>query len=225
MLSLVKVKDIVHNDKCYPRLNKDWLTAYKYAEAMKSGADFPPITVTLRKRIVGKGKYLLIDGWHRLEASKKNKETHIQADVLDSMTNDQVYIEAVKRNVAHGRILTVQERANIIVRLQDMKLEMGEISRIVCIPADKLEPFVVKRVTHTVTGEFIALKAPLKHMAGIDVESSVKDEQDIFSARAQISYLNELIRIIENGWLNLANGDVKRATKKLYGLLQQQFTS
>ena len=57
---------------------------------MQSGCQFPPIEIAKIK-----GEYLLIDGKHRIEAHKTNKEQYIQTLINPKVkTENEVYIEA-----------------------------------------------------------------------------------------------------------------------------------
>jgi len=110
-MKLIKISDLVLEEKFYPRMKADWLTAHQYAEAMRAGAKFPPIDVCNWK-----GKWIVVDGWHRVQAHKNIKEDYIQANILDIKNAKDIYLEAVKRNSHHGRQFSVQERVNICLR-------------------------------------------------------------------------------------------------------------
>ena len=53
------LKKLVCNNEFYPRNKPDWVTVHKYAQAMKSGARFPPIIITKYK-----DQYTVIDVCH-----------------------------------------------------------------------------------------------------------------------------------------------------------------
>ena len=63
-MSDLSVNDVVWDASVYPRQKWNTSTIERYAEAMRSGAVFPPITVE-------EGTNRLLDGKHRLEAYKK----------------------------------------------------------------------------------------------------------------------------------------------------------
>ena len=113
---LISIDQIVFDETIYPRCSWGWVTAYDYAQSMKAGAVFPPITVAEYG-----GKFILIDGKHRVEANKSNKQKHIQCEVLKGLTKQQMFLEAIKRNIINSRPLTPQDKAGIIIHLKEMK--------------------------------------------------------------------------------------------------------
>jgi hypothetical protein len=59
-LKLIPLADLTFDKRFYPRVNTDWVTITRYANAQKAGAKFPPITACKWN-----GKWVVIDGWHR----------------------------------------------------------------------------------------------------------------------------------------------------------------
>ena len=76
---LLNVKQVVMDKQLYPRMNVDRVTVARYYNALKAGATFPAIRVALID-----GKYLLMDGAHRLEAHKGVKHQTIEAEVVEN---------------------------------------------------------------------------------------------------------------------------------------------
>lgn len=193
----------------------NWLTTYDYAESMKAGAKFPPITVALYKR-----GYYLVDGRHRLEATKSNKEKYIDAEVKKGLSAKEIYLLAVKMNIGHGRQFSVQEKANIILKLKDMNYNISQISQIVSIPLTSIQSFMTNRITNTISGKQVILKAPIKKLKDQPVEENINYEQDMFSASSQIQIIEQLIRLIENNWLDIENEQILNKLEKLSNLLE-----
>ena len=71
---LLRIDEVKIDDRVYPRASIDSYVIAKYVKAMKSGSVFPPIIVAKYE-----GKYLLVDGAHRLTTNKQLKNTHIEA--------------------------------------------------------------------------------------------------------------------------------------------------
>ena len=216
-MKVLKIDEIRVDEKIYPRDGTNWLTIYKYTEAMKTGAQFPPITVASNKK-----HYILVDGRHRLEAYKKIGQKHVQTDVLKGLSEKEIFIEAVKRNMIHGLPLSAAETTRVILKLQNLRMTPIQISEIVGITVDKIEPFVIKRVTQIPTGETVILKAPLRHLSYEGVSNrKISYDQEDFGGMSQYSLLREINTIIENKWLNLRNDKVAEEVVRLYKLLKQ----
>ena len=188
---LLNIKSIKIDPELYVRNQVNWITTIRYASAMTTGSLFPPITVTKDGR-----KYILIDGAHRIAAMKMNKEQHIQAEVLENLSKKEIFIESIKRNNAHGLQFSAQEQAKTILKLKAMKVTKEEISELVRIPMDRIEPFMAKRMMRIVGsrgGEkgIEVLKKELKHLAGTD---SMEINQNGFFGTSQVRIVEDLIK-------------------------------
>lgn len=211
---LLEIKQITIDESVYPRIHIDWVTTSRYYNALKSGAVFPPITVAEINR-----KYILVDGGHRLKAHKDNGETHIQTEVLNGLDMKGIYLEAVKRNSEHGRQFSTQEVTKICITLKAWNMSQEEISQIVRIPADKIEPFVAKRMVSIIsTGQEIPLKSSLQNLSDMNIQEPIN--QTNVAGIKQVHLLVTLINLLENKWINLDDKIVVRKLKKLKQLLE-----
>lgn len=220
-MKLLDIKSIKFDKKLYPRENYAWQSAYSYAQSMRAGAKFPPILVAQ----MGK-EYVLVDGKHRLEALKMNKQKHVQAEVKKNWSPEQIYIEAIKQNIKHGVRFNAYEKAKMIARLQDMHYDMDRISRIVQMPLDNMKKLIADRMTSTITGEEVILKSSYKHLAGQEIGDRKAGVIDFTQAKqsntfTQIGLLNELIKNIENNMLDLKNKKIVEKIIKLKKLLRK----
>ncbi len=214
---LMKISEVKIDDKLYPRTHVDFITGARYYNALKSGANFPPITVAKRD-----GKFILIDGAHRLKAHEQCGETHIQAQVFEGLSDKQIYIEAIKANVTHGRQFGTNEITQIAITLQDWNMSLDEISTIIRIPADKISPFVAKRMTRiSETGHEFALKKPLQVLAQAEVseKDNIEETQQKLSGVAQIRIVDTLNTLLKHNWIE--DSEVLHAKlKKLHKLTE-----
>lgn len=87
----IKIADI--DLSLQTRAGTDAETIDNYAEAMKDGSHFPPVTVFTD----GKHKWLS-DGFHRVMAKKQNGEQFIDADVRKGDENDAVVFGGTANN-------------------------------------------------------------------------------------------------------------------------------
>lgn len=211
----LRIADIICDERLYPRDRVAWKTVYQYQNAMIAGSVFPPVSVAK----VG-AEYKLIDGWHRIEAYKRRKEEYVTAVVTSGLTDDEIYIEAVRANAVNGRQFSMKERAEAILRLQDMKLEPLAISELIRIPVDKMGMFVCDRMVNTITGEPVILKQTLKHLADSDeIESNIEERQKRLSGIEQVQLIDELIYLLSEGLLNLNSEVMVSKLRELYRVL------
>jgi hypothetical protein len=207
--------DVIKMDKkIYPRNGVNWLTVYDYVCSLEAGAKFPPIKVATKNK-----KYILLDGFHRVAAYKKLKVNSVVSEVMVGLSEKEMYMEAVRSNIAHGRILSQQEKRIAIMRLRGYKIKDGDIAELMCIRVDKIEPFVAKRLTISSSGKEYILKSEIKHLVGQTVGDSIDNEQKIYAAKSQCRMLDELISLLEHNHLDFKNKEIRERIDKIMNLL------
>ena len=103
----LKLDKITRDDDIYPRTQLSQKTIENYAEALKAGAQFPPILVQ-RIKENSTEKTISLDGFHRLEAHKKAEMDGIEAEywkaeVLNKMEwLEELRIKSAQCNLSHG---------------------------------------------------------------------------------------------------------------------------
>ena len=214
----VRIADIVFDLDLYPRVAHYWQTSYQYKEEMLSGARFPPITLALLDN-----KLILVDGKHRLEAVKSLKQEFIEADILEGLDRKQIYLEAIKRNIAHGQKLSPFEKRKAILKLRELKLSPSEISRLIQVPESNLQHFVGQRLISSTTGEEIIGKSGVKHLAGKTFSGSKLREIEVYQLpinfRNQVDLLDRVIELFESGMIDKKNIAVLERIERLTNLL------
>lgn len=218
--NVLAITEIVQDKSVYPRHHYGWQTAYDYAMSMKAGAKFPAIVVAEYA-----GNKYLVDGKHRIEAYKINKEKFVQCKILKGLSKQQIYLEAIKRNIANGRPLSPYDKVKVIVDLRKMKITDAEISKVICIPITKIENFVVSRITNDITGEEIILKAPTSTLAGQTVPVGFEAIQRPFSANGQMAIIDQAIRLFELKAINLKSKALVNKLKVLRKLIEKAVLS
>lgn len=114
MMDKVKIEQIRLDGGTQSRAMVSDETVNDYAEAMKEGAQFPPVIVFYDGQ-----SYWLADGFHRVAAAKKAELTEIAADVRQGAQRDAVLM-SVSVNANHGlRRTQADKRRAIEVLLRD----------------------------------------------------------------------------------------------------------
>ena len=215
----IDVAKIILNKELYPRHDLNWAVKCRYYNAMKAGAKFPPLCVAELE-----GKYVLVDGNHRLNAYKDHQVKQVECEVLTDLTKQEIYVEAVKRNVAQGQPFSTYDTTKVILDLKKWNISLEVISEIISMPVDSIEPFVVKRTTSIIGGEEIALKSPLKNLASIPIQENPNDKMGGI-ARTQLAMIEGLIALIKNQWVDYSSENISKKMNELYGLLEQTKTN
>ncbi|MBX0310833.1 MAG: ParB N-terminal domain-containing protein [Sulfurihydrogenibium sp.] len=96
----------------------------EYKEAMEMGSEFPPISVWKKGN-----EYWLIDGMHRLMASKRIGKTTIKAEIVELENMIEAKIMAITKN-RHGLPLTKEEKRILCQNLYMEGVPIPELQRI-----------------------------------------------------------------------------------------------
>lgn len=214
---ILRVDELKLVEKFYPREMVDWRVVATYNNALKVGAKFPPIVVGK----VGRD-FVVIDGWHRVKAFKMNKQEFIEAEILDTIDEKELFIEAVKRNIPHGRPFSIQDRVNIHLKLEKMHIDKMTIEKILMMPIANIEKISSGRVAFTSSGKEFVLKQPMSNMAGKTLPDSYEDlSENIQGGNSQVQLIIQFEKLLENNVLDMSNPRVYGKLVKIYGLLKK----
>lgn len=93
------IEDVVYREDLYPRSQTNHLRVQEYAENLEI---MPPIEVNQH--------HILIDGWHRWMAHKKEERSIIQARVTETQSDMHLLRLAIRRNSRHGDQLSREDK-------------------------------------------------------------------------------------------------------------------
>ena len=121
-----------------------------YAEAIKAGAKFPPITV-VQDNVTG--QLYLVDGYHRMAATVKAGLELIDAEVIEGTFTDAVRL-AIKANATNGLRRTNADKRNALKLAWEHRQELfpGEPSHELLAKACGISERTIRRFRHLLTG-------------------------------------------------------------------------
>ena len=190
----IPLSQIEIDDKFYPRTVPDWMTVQRYSDAMESGIAFPPITV-----VKTSGHYLLLDGRHRFEATRKLDHERIYA-VVKQVPKKQWFQIALQMNMTNGKPLSMQERLTGANRLLDEGLSRATVAKLVHIPTEKLTKYLIDRAIKTPSGAEFILKGTLKEAS---VKPKTPNEQSTLTVSSPHTLFVQLQQILDNNLLDV----------------------
>ncbi len=97
----------------------------EYKEAMAEGQEFPPITVWDKD-----GHYWLIDGMHRLIATKRLGKDTIKAEVVELENELEARLLAIEKNASHGIPLDKEEKRELARLLYADGVEIEKLRKL-----------------------------------------------------------------------------------------------
>jgi DNA modification methylase len=102
----VKVDDIEFVKELYPRLREDDAAIERY----RASLDLLPPIVVARGRV-------LVDGFHRWQAHRREGVATVAVEDLGNLTDVEIMKESVKRNASHGRQLETRDKKTMADKL------------------------------------------------------------------------------------------------------------
>ena len=108
-----------------PRIYTHEEKVQEYQEAMAEGQEFPPITVWDKG-----GHYWLIDGMHRLLASKRLGKDTIKAEVVELENELEARLLAIEKNASHGIPLDKEEKRELARLLYADGVEIEKLRKL-----------------------------------------------------------------------------------------------
>lgn len=107
----MQIEQIKLNGGTQPRESINAETVAEYADAMKAGATFPPVTV-----FYDGADYWLADGFHRVAAIKVNGGAEVEAEVKQGTRRDAI-LHSVGANSDHGLRRTNSDKRRAVMAL------------------------------------------------------------------------------------------------------------
>lgn len=106
----INISDIIADPRTQPRVQMDMFVIDEYAEAMRNGANFPPIVVFHNGDDEG---YYLADGFHRYHAAKRAHITTLEADVQHGGLDEAIW-HSYGVNKEHGLRRTNEDKRRAV---------------------------------------------------------------------------------------------------------------
>jgi hypothetical protein len=205
----IKLADIVFDQKLYPRIETNWLTEVNYADAMKTGAKFPPIEVVA----LAGGKWACCDGWHRIGAAKRAGLDSIEAIVSKAKTEAEQFLRAIETNLTHGRGLSPYEKARIVERLHsaEFKWSQSKIAGFLHMTKASLSRMIKKRSVLDTNGFGFGKmhKAPLANLvAAGEVSAEAESAEASLATESQAHIFVQALALMEGGIVDFEDANV-----------------
>lgn len=110
----LSVEKIEFVKELYPRLREDDAAIERYRAALDR---LPPIVVA-RKRV-------LVDGFHRWQAHRREGSKTVEVEDLGNLTDAEIIRESISRNAAHGQQLSNKDKQRLAGKLWLQFADMG----------------------------------------------------------------------------------------------------
>lgn len=221
MLKYLRSSAIVFDESLFPR-DIDELHVASLVNALKAGAVFPPLILDSKSN-------RLVDGRHRLLAYQKSIIDEVYCELVEYQNDVEMAVDAVRRNVTHGKPLSQHDRMRAAARLDRYGATREMIARALCMPMDRLRAMLDGRLVTVIqarrpdeparTPVEAVLKPALKHLAR---KGTINQRQfalnDRLAGSSQVKMFDDIIGIIETTSLDEESASVMERFDKLMTL-------
>lgn len=195
--TMVDITKIVMDQSLYARYKGGRAVASQYAEQMDAGAEFPPLIVDQRMR--------LIDGWHRLQAWKNRGMKKVPVELVRVKDDADFFKRALTANAAHGERYTHIDYAHMVLRGRELGIPETKIAELVHVTPGFLDVIVRDWFGYNGSGQAIALKSTIKHMRGQTLTSDQIVANGKLSGMRPDFYMNQVMLLLDNNLLDPEN--------------------
>lgn len=113
MIKVMNIGALVMDERLQSRTEISEETVAEYVDAVKDGAEFPPVLVYFDGI-----NYYLTDGYHRVLAHKRAEKVSIQCDVLQGTLRDAI-LHSAGVNAKHGMRRSYADKRKAVMTLLD----------------------------------------------------------------------------------------------------------
>lgn len=118
MSAMISTDAVRFVKELYPRLREDDAAIERYRDAVDQ---LPPIVVARDG--------ILVDGFHRWQAHRREGRAEIAAENLGNLSDSEIFTESIKRNASHGHQLTRKDKENLAGKLWRSFAHLGKEER------------------------------------------------------------------------------------------------
>jgi len=196
---VLDLDQIVLDRDYYPRVHDDWVTVYKYKDAMEGGAKFPPIHVVDG----GNKTFIVLDGWHRTKAANRLKRASMEC-IVHHIPKKKWLATAAELNAKNSRPLTTQDRVMVASRLKGLGYDTAQVARLIQCTVNTVEKWLVSRVVEDKDGNDVAIKSATMPLVGTRQEKNAYRYDRAIANASAMRTLDEMLAMLRSGLVDVS---------------------
>jgi len=211
----VPLAELVFDFDLYPRTKIDSAHVAALAEALRAGAELPPLTVEA-------GSMRIIDGFHRARAYRTVEGDGAKVPIQEVQYGSEceAFLAAVRANAAHGRHFSTQDRVHAALLADKLGIDEEAVATALNMRPERLGELKIDRTAIAAGSNLhVPLKRTIRHMAGRRLTKSQQEAQRHLGGMNQLFYVNQLIWLVRENLLDKENERLMEALRELHGLL------
>lgn len=208
------VVELIEDFSIYPRLQVNAQHVNNLAEALRAGAELPPILIDRKSKTI-------IDGFHRCRAHRKVYGNECDITVLekDFKNHGEMLLEAARVNFQHGRRMETADLVRCALLAKDLKVSEKSLALACNVRLERLKELTIARTAKSSDLQPMPIKRTFEHMAGATFTAEQQETNKHSSGMKQVFYVNQIISMIESDMLDSDDAGLFARLKRLHELL------
>lgn len=184
----------VEDETIYPRASVLQTNIASIAEALRAGQAMPPVVADARTHKV-------IDGVHRLRAYRAvfGDSTLVPVQLKHYRNRAEMLRDAIALNVGHATNLTRWDLMRCVDLGEAVGLPLDSVAKLVHWRPERLAKYRETRMTDTLDGRRLALKASIRHRLGQPLTPAQEDANARLSGMSAGFHVNQLLTLLGAG--------------------------
>lgn len=185
------------------------------AEALSSGAVFPPIVVERKSSRV-------VDGFHRVEALRRvrGREALVEAVEKDYRNEAELVLDAMRLNARHGSRLSPYDQLRCVEIASRLSIDGSRLAQALSVSPDYVGELSARRMGSELgTRAPVPLKRTIQHMRGRALTPAQMAVNKKLGGQSQSFYANQLVLLLENDLLDRSDARLLELIARLKELL------
>lgn len=218
----VKVGEVVLDFDFYPRADVDRQHLHYMREAHRAGVRLPPI-------VVDAASNRCVDGFHRTRMYRLELGPDAEVDAVfrDYPDEAALFMDAMRLNANHGRMLSTYDRARCVLRAEELLIEPEFVASALSLTVEAVANLHANRVSrlYGLRGSDgavrqVPIKRTIRHMSGRSLTKAQHEANEKLGGMEQLFYVNQLLTLIRTGLLDVDNAELMRRLGELKDALE-----
>lgn len=217
MTEMVKLEELIFDETIYPRLKIDRLNVNRMKDAVAAGCKLPPI-------IADRASKRYVDGIHRRQVAIELNQKEIAVEWRDYATEEDMLLDAIALNSAHGRPLSPFEVARCLLLTGRAKIKAEKLAKALGITMARLREIRLSREA-TVgkgNGQTVVLKRTVTHLVGQELTEEQAGAAAKCGGMRAVYYVNQVINLLEGNLLDSTDEALAERLRHLARLLERE---